>query len=128
MPLSFSSVSPFDCEDVRMLARVLRLLLEQCAPSWPPPAAPLVSRAYRALAGDLRAALSSPSPPVSGEDAPGRVVGIPTERLLDAAAYLLDASQLLHRHGLPVDALVLEGVEGRLMEAAVGAGRVELSA
>jgi hypothetical protein len=53
------------------------------------------------------------------------VVGVPTAEVLDAAARLLDASELLYRHGLPIEAFALEGIEGRLVEAALGAGRIE---
>jgi hypothetical protein len=53
------------------------------------------------------------------------VVGVPTHEVLDAAARLLDASELLYRHGVPIEAFALEGLEGRLMEAALGAGRIE---
>jgi hypothetical protein len=47
------------------------------------------------------------------------------ELLLDVAADLLDASELLQVHGELVAAFALEGIQGRLLEAAVGAGRIE---
>ena len=38
---------------------------------------------------------------------------------------LLEASALVQRHGAVVDAFALEGIQGRLLEAAVGAGPLE---
>lgn len=61
--------------------------------------------------------------------APGRnvLVDVATEQVLDHAGSLLDASAMLHGRGLHVDAFALEGIQGRLLEAALGAGSIEPS-
>jgi hypothetical protein len=56
---------------------------------------------------------------------PDVLVEVAAERLLDVAAHLLDASGLVQDHGGIVDAFALEGIQGRLLEAVVGAGRLE---
>jgi hypothetical protein len=53
------------------------------------------------------------------------VVSVATDQVLDAAARLLDAFALLDGRGLPIEAFAIEGIEGRLLEAALGAGRIE---
>lgn len=62
---------------------------------------------------------------VFGADVPGAVVEVATEQVLDAASDLLDASEFLVRRGRLVEAFAVEGLQGRLLEAVVGAGRIE---
>jgi hypothetical protein len=55
------------------------------------------------------------------------VIELVTEEVLDHAAWLLEASVVLHCVGLEVGAFALEGIQGRLLEVILGAGSVECS-
>lgn len=109
------------------MGEALAQLLESSGFSWPPAATALVSEAFATLKSTLARSAASPGDHRGGLSRSGVVV-VPTEDLLDAAAALLDAAHLLHRHGATLPAFAVEGVQGRLLEAAVGAGSVELSA
>jgi hypothetical protein len=63
------------------------------------------------------------APPVGTAAIGPRVA--PRSAVLDLAAELLELTDALIDAGLPVEALALEGVEGRLVEALVGAGSDE---
>ena len=63
--------------------------------------------------------------PISKVAVEGGVAGIPGERLLDLAANLLDAAEMLARGGALIEAFALEGVQGRLLEAILGGGAIE---
>lgn len=54
-----------------------------------------------------------------------RVAEIPKDRVLDAASFLLEAASALHRAGRHAEAFAAEGIEGRLVEALIGAGSFE---
>jgi len=80
---------------------------------------------------DLRASMSSAGSDARGSDARlaagprTAVVEVATGEVLDVAADLLDAAEALLAQGLFVAGYAIEGLQGRLIEAAVGAGRVE---
>lgn len=61
---------------------------------------------------------------VAGAGHPGRTVPVSLDRAeaLDLAAELVELADRLHCSGHVVEAFALEGVEGRLLEALVGAG------
>ncbi|MHB1510714.1 MAG: hypothetical protein ACYCST_14945 [Acidimicrobiales bacterium] len=56
------------------------------------------------------------------------VVEVATGEVLDVAADLLDAAEVLLVEGHLVAGYAIEGLQGRLIEAAVGVGRIERGA
>ncbi len=56
---------------------------------------------------------------------PNAVLEVPTELVLDAASELLEMAEVLHRLFMHSEAFALEGMEGRLIEALLGAGPIE---
>lgn len=124
------------------MTRALRLLTEPAAPvGWPPAATDRVSATLRWLLASAgvaactsacarEATASSDADPfaqrrsgLAVERTP--LIDLATEPVLDHAASLLDASALLHRRGFHLGAFTLEGIQGRLLEAVLGAGSVE---
>ncbi|HUZ21017.1 MAG TPA: hypothetical protein VMU75_10660 [Acidimicrobiales bacterium] len=81
--------------------------------------APPSQRAQERLAS-VRARLAGSVRPSSGG-----AVELERGRCLDLAAELADLAEALHRQGRVVEALALEGVEARLLDALVGAGPFE---
>lgn len=133
----FESEARFERDDLVLITRTLSALVEASSlGGWSPAAAAAVSGALKwllAVAGVVRPLPVSPvmrrpsgSGARFGDTGPvQRLIDVATERVLDHAASLLDASVLLHRGDLHVSAFALEGIHGRLLEAAVGAGSVE---
>ncbi len=135
---SFESPVRFQQGDLARMHHALGQLARTSARSWPLAVSADVAAAERwlrqsldkSLAGRPQPRRDSTAPPPQPDDPPAEagssvVVTVATERLLDVAAGLLEASELLHRHGAVVDAFALEGIQGRLLEAAVGAGPLE---
>ncbi len=126
--LRFTSLSRLEGSDALAMSEALLQLVDGAGAAWPPAATALVSGARRALDSAVGAAAAGGGgggAEGGGRRPPGAVLAVSTERLLDAAAALLDAAQLLHRHGDRLPAFAIEGVQGRLLEAVVGAGNVE---
>jgi hypothetical protein len=133
----FGSPVRFQQGDLARMRHALGQLARTSARRWPVAVSADVAAAERWLLQSLDAPLAGPAPsrhdptPPRQSDDPrseagsGVVVTVATERLLDVAARLLEASELLHRQGAVVDAFALEGIQGRLLEAAVGAGFLE---
>ncbi|HEV8065806.1 MAG TPA: hypothetical protein VGP46_13275 [Acidimicrobiales bacterium] len=107
-----------DDGEAQMIVQVLGTLHRRANRRWPAAPVALVRRALVGLEGALGVA-GGPRGDVAGS------VGLGKEELLDLAGDLLDASGMLHRGGCHVDAMALEGVEARLLEAIVGAGAIE---
>lgn len=133
--VQFQPTVRFRHDELLTMSRALEHLV-QWADAWPRRACHLVAQARYFLLDSL----GPPARPARRTSAPlparpGATVGadagcdlfvdVASERLLDVAAYLLDAAELVHGAGAIVDAFALEGIEGRLLEAAVGAGRIE---
>lgn len=157
-PVHFGSEARFEHDDLLLMIRSLRSLLDASPlDNWPPAATDRVTGALRWLlasgsfvglppargvAGRSPRASSPSGDPETeqaelgqaqvgqgelgqGELGHNVLIDLPTERVLDHAASLLDASVMLHRGDLYVQAFALEGIQGRLLEAAVGVGSVE---
>jgi hypothetical protein len=133
----FESKSRFEHDDLLLMARALRTLLQGSQENWPPRATDGVVGALRYLLASLgmpvlrqaghargmvRRSRARPWPAERGRNV---VLDLATAQVLDHAAALLDASVALHRRSRYVEALALEGIQGRLLEAAVGAGSIE---
>jgi hypothetical protein len=133
----FESAGRFEREDLLTMTRALEQLVVRCGEVWPRRASDLVLQARRGLleALGLPSAAGAPCGMTTGRTPeraaagaafdPDVLVEVAAERLLDVAAHLLDASGLVQDHGGIVDAFALEGIQGRLLEAVVGAGRLE---
>jgi hypothetical protein len=134
----FESEARFEHDDLLLMTRTLRTLLDASPlDAWPLAATNRVSGALKWLLAAIGSAgvppvrrpVGRPAVPTArsshGELGRNVLVDLATERVLDHAASLLDASVLLHRRGLHVHAFALEGIQGRLLEATVGAGSVE---
>jgi hypothetical protein len=134
----FESGARFEHDDLLLMTRTLRTLLDTTPlDDWPPGAADGVSGALKWLLASLglagvppvRRPVGRPGASAArsshGELGRNVLVDLATEQVLDHAASLLDASALLHGCGLHVYAFALEGIQGRLLEATVGAGSVE---
>jgi hypothetical protein len=134
----FGREARFEHDDLRLMTRALRALLDaSLLDDWPLAATRRVSGALNWLLGSIGLVGSPPvrrgvgrrpgSAAAPGDTELGRnvLIDLPTDRVLDHAASLLDASALLHRGDLHVHAFALEGIQGRLLEAVVGAGSIE---
>jgi hypothetical protein len=145
----FEPKARFAPSDVVLMAQGLRALMVALQPdSWPSSVTEDVWGALRSL----YAALGPSPPPVGdiggpcgrsssrfqsglaegppslrqpGRSPQGAFVELATIEVLDHAAALLDASWALQLLGLRLEAFALEGIQGRLLEAAIGAGSVE---
>lgn len=111
LPARFAAVSRFSRQDVLQMVSCLDALLGMGPRAWRFETRQLCLEARSRLCESLA---SSPA-----------MVKMPTTRLLDAAAGLLYASEQLHGDGEAIAAFAIEGLQGRLMEAAVGSGRLE---
>lgn len=126
--VEFSCKARLEHDSVLALASALTQLLGAPGPAWPPEAAASVTavrdhllRALRVRPFRLRKGVSTRHPSF-GRNA---LVDLAKNDVLDAAADLLDVAGALHRRGLHCEAFALEGIEGRLIEALLGAGPVE---
>ena len=135
--MHFESTARFERDDLFLMARALCGLLEGSQVAWPQLATDGVVASLRYLLGALKvsaflqAGHARGMPPRSrsrswpqGLDTKA-VLDLVTSQVLDHAAALLDASVALHRGGRHAEAFALEGIQGRLLEAAVGAGSIE---
>jgi hypothetical protein len=146
----FEPQARFAKSDLLLMAEGLRALIAASQPdSWPSSVTDDVCGALRSLyvalgtslppAGDIgglceRSSSRSRSSQAEGARSrcqPGRsreraFVELATVEVLDHAATLLDASSALQLLGLRLEAFALEGIQGRLLEAAMGVGSIEL--
>jgi hypothetical protein len=136
--VQFDSQARFQHDDLVLMSRALYTLLEASPlAGWAPAASGPVSGALKWLldvmgvvapppvGGVLRTSWGSAASSADAALGKSFVIDLATEEVLDHAAALLDASVLLHRGGLHTHAFALEGIQGRLLEATVGAGSVE---
>ena len=135
----FEHAVAFEPHEIANMTAALDDLLTGAGGTWPPRSYQLVVGAGRLLLAwhPHRGAGGDGSPAVSGlrasEARPvdgGRttVVEVATGEVLDAAADLLDAAEVLLAEGHFVAGYAIEGLQGRLIEAAVGVGRIERGA
>jgi hypothetical protein len=116
MPLArFLPAAFIEIRDAAMMREVLGNSCRRGGRRWP--------REARSLAGRVTAQLESLEK--AGVQSDLDTMCVAKDGLLDMAADLLDASGALHKIGRHVDAMVLEGVEARLLESLLGAGPVE---
>ncbi|MGD0084077.1 MAG: hypothetical protein ABSD78_12890 [Acidimicrobiales bacterium] len=138
MPLvHFDSGARFEHDDLLLITRTLGQLLEASS-GWPPRAIGPITAArvwlgasvgltiHEPAHGRRASTLSGKAAAPRGELGRNTLIDLEKERVLDLAADLLDVSRLLSAADLPIEAFALEGIEGRLLEAIVGAGPVEV--
>jgi hypothetical protein len=135
----FDSAARFERDDLLLMSCGLRSVLDASMPQPLPMSVTdgvwgalgwLLAAAARGGLSAVERLLGSQSDSATAPDDANEcrhaLIDVATEELLDHAAALLDASVLLHGHGQHVHGFALEGIQGRLLEAAVGAGSVEL--
>jgi hypothetical protein len=110
LPVRFAAVTPLPRRDVVRMACCLDALFATPGRSWRLETAQLLLDARSCFGHSLASSQG--------------VVNMRTAGLLDVAAGLLRASEQLHCDGEAVAAFAIEGLQGRLMEAAVGSGSI----